>query len=90
MNNPTSLLQPTLAIQCCEVSKTFQDAKQKLHILKTINLQVARGEQIAIIGRSGSGKTTLLQILSGLDLPTRGQVYINGQALKNLSNTQLC
>lgn len=89
MNNITSQIDQ-LVINCCGITKTFQDAKITLQILKGIHLQVKRGEQIAIIGRSGSGKTTLLQVLSGLDMPCLGKVFINGQDLQKANSEKLC
>lgn len=83
-------MNEAFVIECCGVTKTFQDAKLKLQILKGIDLQVKKGEQIAIIGRSGSGKTTLLQVLSGLDMPSQGKVFINGQDLQKIDNKRLC
>jgi len=77
-------------VQCSKITKTFQDAKNILRVLNGVDLQVKRGEQIAIIGRSGSGKTTLLQVLSGLDVPSCGQILINGQNLGRMSDRQMC
>jgi len=75
-------------LECKNISRTFVDGKQELSVLSSINLQVQRGSQVAIMGRSGSGKTTLLQLLGGLDNPTTGQVIINGQDIMQLSETE--
>ncbi len=53
----------------------------ELEVLKGVNLEVQRGEIVAIIGKSGAGKTTLLQIIGTLDRPTKGEVIINGERL---------
>lgn len=74
-------------LSCEHVSKHFEEAGQRLDVLKDIDLRVERGETLAIVGASGSGKTTLLQILGGLDLPTGGTVRINGQSFAELSDT---
>jgi len=75
------------AILSCEhVSKYFEEAAQRLDVLKDVNLEVRRGETIAIVGASGSGKTTLLQILGGLDLPSGGTVRIEGRSFADLSD----
>ena len=68
--------QPILA--CDGVRKHFDEAGQRLEVLKGVELRVLRGETLAVIGASGSGKTTLLQILGGLDLPSAGAVRLLG------------
>jgi lipoprotein-releasing system ATP-binding protein len=73
-------------LTCEHVSKHFEEAGQRLEVLKDVNLVVERGETVAIVGASGSGKTTLLQILGGLDLPTGGTVSIQGQSFAALSD----
>jgi len=73
-------------LTCQHVSKHFEDAGQRLEVLKDVNLVVERGETLAIVGASGSGKTTLLQILGGLDLPSSGTVRIQGQSFAELSD----
>jgi lipoprotein-releasing system ATP-binding protein len=77
-----------IVIECRDIAKTFDDGKKELKVLAGINLQIKRGSQVAIMGRSGSGKTTLLQLLGGLDEPTTGQIFINGQDIMQLSETQ--
>jgi lipoprotein-releasing system ATP-binding protein len=71
-------------LSCERVSKHFEEAGNRLEVLKDVNLVVERGETVAIVGASGSGKTTLLQILGGLDLPSRGTVRIQGQSFADL------
>ena len=61
------------------VSKTFQDGDHQITILRDVNLNVAAGEHVAIVGASGSGKSTLLHILGGLDIPSSGAVFIDGR-----------
>ena len=72
-------------IECRGLAKTFQEGKQALQILKGVDLVIAAGEQVAIMGASGSGKSTLLQLLGGLDEPTAGSIAIDGQPLACLS-----
>lgn len=69
--------------------KVYADAKQKLEILKGIDLEIARGEFVSIIGKSGSGKTTLLSLLAGLDRPTKGTIELDGKRIENLSEEEL-
>ncbi|NPA16369.1 ABC transporter ATP-binding protein [Persephonella sp.] len=60
-----------------------------IEALKGINLTVERGEMVALMGPSGSGKSTLLHILGGIDLPTEGRVYIDGQDIFSLGEKKL-
>jgi len=80
----TEVSEPVLA--CKALCKSFSDANQTLDVLTNVELSVAPGERLAIIGRSGAGKTTLLQLLGGLDLPTSGSVEVQGKSLASLSN----
>ncbi|MBA5873965.1 MAG: ATP-binding cassette domain-containing protein [Nitrospira sp. CR1.2] len=68
--------------------KTFPMGGRELVVLNDINLHIARGELIAIIGASGAGKSTLLQILGTLDRPTKGTVSFEGQNLFQLTEQQ--
>jgi lipoprotein-releasing system ATP-binding protein len=68
------------------VSKTFDDGRLNLDVLKQIDLEVARGERIAIVGASGSGKSTLLHILGGLDAPSSGEVWVTGNKMSAMTD----
>lgn len=70
-----------LVLEAVEVVREFREAGGTLRVLDGLNLQLRRGEGVAIVGASGSGKTTLLQILGGLDQPTAGHVSIDGRDL---------
>ena len=72
---------PTAALQAKGLTKIVQDATGSLTILDDINLEIAVGETVAIVGASGSGKSTLLGLLAGLDVPTRGEVKLFGSDL---------
>ena len=61
----------------------------ELEVLKGVNLQVEKGEIVAIIGKSGAGKTTLLQIIGTLDRPTKGQVLIEGTDVFGMKDKEL-
>jgi putative ABC transport system ATP-binding protein len=68
------------------LAKQFQTQAGSLALFSDINLEIARGESIAIIGPSGTGKSTLLSLLAGLDQPSSGQVLLNGTDLNHLSD----
>nr|VFJ47499.1 MAG: lipoprotein-releasing system ATP-binding protein [Candidatus Kentron sp. DK] len=73
------------AIEARNLHRGFQEGGLDVTVLKGIDLSIAPGERVAIIGSSGSGKSTLLHLLGGLDTPTRGEVRIGGEALFRLS-----
>ncbi len=75
-------------LTCQGIDKTYQEAGQPIHILNSIELSVASGERLAIVGSSGSGKSTLLNILGGLDKPDAGEVVVKGQSLYGVSERQ--
>lgn len=71
-----------------DLEQTYQSAGRPLTVLKSVDLEIAREEFVAIVGPSGSGKTTLLGLLAGLDRPSGGTVIINGQDLNRLTEDQ--
>jgi putative ABC transport system ATP-binding protein len=75
-------------IQVRDLRKTFHVGDVDVHALRGVNLEVLRGEFLAIIGPSGSGKSTLFHILGGLAPPTAGEVWIDGVELRQLSDSQ--
>jgi lipoprotein-releasing system ATP-binding protein len=70
------------------VHKSFSQGPEVLRVLEGVNLAIAAGERVAIVGASGSGKTTLLQILGGLDAPTSGTVAVAGRDIHQLSEQE--
>ncbi len=74
-----------VVMQCDGVTKTFGESSAAVHVLNNLNFKVSAGETVAIVGQSGSGKSTLLHILGGLDLPTSGDVFLQGKAINKLS-----
>jgi lipoprotein-releasing system ATP-binding protein len=74
-------------LEALGVERSFTEVRGELTVLRQVDLAVAAGDRIAIIGASGSGKTTLLQILGGLDRPTRGDVRVRGASLFSLGET---
>ncbi len=73
-------------IRCRQLSKTFTQGGLNVSVLKEVNLSIERGEQVAIVGTSGSGKSTLLQLLGGLDVPSSGEVIVDGVDIASLSD----
>ena len=74
-------------IQLQGINKTYNNGSP-LHVLKGIDLEIQRGEMVSIMGASGSGKSTLLNILGILDSYDTGTYYLNGQLIKNPTETQ--
>lgn len=70
------------------VTKSFATGKVETQALRGVSFNIESGEFTALIGPSGSGKTTLLQLIGCLDLPTSGQVYINGKDVSHLNRNQ--
>ena len=72
-------------IEAVKLEKKISLHGRELSILKGIDLDIKRSESLAILGVSGSGKTTLLSLLAGLDVPTRGNIWINGSEITAMS-----
>jgi lipoprotein-releasing system ATP-binding protein len=70
------------------VHKSFSQGPVVLEVLTGVNLTVAAGERVAIVGASGSGKTTLLQLLGGLDRPSSGEVAVAGRDIHSLNERE--
>ena len=77
-------------ISCRDLKKAFHDGHNVLHVLRGIDLTITRGMRVAIVGPSGSGKSSLLQLLGGLDVPSSGQVLIQGTDWQSLSEHRRC
>ena len=71
------------------VWKTYQVGETTLNVLKGLDLEIEEGEFVVLLGPSGSGKSTLLNIMSCLDVPTKGHVYLDGQDVSTLSEDGL-
>ena len=72
-----------------DVHKYFTRGSERIDVLKGVNLDIPRGEFLALMGPSGSGKTTLLNLIGGLDAPTGGDVEVNGVKISTLGGGQL-
>ena len=69
--------------------KTYQMGVEELHALRDVSFEVKRGEYLAIIGPSGSGKSTLMNLIGCLDSPTKGEYWINGHLVSEMSDDEL-
>lgn len=78
----------TAAIEYIDVHRAFPEAGRQHEALSGVTLRVERGEFLAIAGKSGSGKTTLLNLACGVDVPTAGEVIVDGRNLAELSDRQ--
>ncbi|MYL26856.1 MULTISPECIES: ABC transporter ATP-binding protein [Halomonadaceae] len=83
-------MSETPIIQCRTLAKTYREGRETLRVFSDVNLSVAPGETLAIVGSSGSGKTTLLNMLGGLDRPSEGDVWIDGEAIHGMRERERC
>ncbi len=87
-SNGTSEAAKTL-ISMHNIWKTYQMGVEELHALRDVSFQVEKGEYLAIIGPSGSGKSTLMNLIGCLDSPTKGEYWINGHLVSEMSDDEL-
>ena len=76
-------------LKAVNLQKIYGQGETEVRALDGINLEVEKGEFVAIVGTSGSGKSTLLHIIGGLDNPTSGQVIVDGQNLSHMTDEEL-
>ena len=75
-------------LSCRNLGKRYEEGPQSVVVLAGLELELHAGERVAIVGSSGSGKSTLLNMLGGLDTPSEGSVWLAGQQLSALNETQ--
>jgi putative ABC transport system ATP-binding protein len=84
-----SLVTDELLVQLKGIAKSYKKGKEQVNVLSKLDLDIRRGDFLALMGPSGSGKTTLLNLLGGLDKPSSGELMIGGQRLDQMSSSQL-
>ena len=77
------------AIRVVGLTKIYRSVADELTIFAGLDLEIARGERLALVGESGAGKSTLLHLLGGLDRPTSGTIYFDSRDISKLSDTEL-
>jgi putative ABC transport system ATP-binding protein len=80
---------PEAMVEVRNVIKVYQRGKQKIEVLHGLDLEIPKGDFVALMGPSGSGKTTLLNLIGGLDQPTSGEIRVGGSRIDRLSSGEL-
>ncbi len=88
-NNGSRPVCADCLIDLRQVVKTFHTPAGNFTALKGIDLQVMRGEFVAVVGKSGSGKSTLINMITGIDKPTSGEVWVDGTPIHKLSEEKI-
>src|SRR5512140_722633 len=83
------LRQENIVIRTYDLWKTYLMGDQEIHAVSGVDVEIKRGEYVAIMGPSGSGKSTLMNLIGCLDTPTKGQYYINGNLVSEMSDDDL-
>jgi putative ABC transport system ATP-binding protein len=78
-----------IVIRTYDLWKTYIMGDQEIHAVSGVDIEIRRGEYVAIMGPSGSGKSTLMNLIGCLDTPTKGQYYINGNLVSEMSDDEL-
>jgi putative ABC transport system ATP-binding protein len=78
-----------IVIRTFDLWKTYVMGDQEIHAVSGVDVEIHRGEYVAIMGPSGSGKSTLMNLIGCLDTPTKGQYYINGNLVSEMSDDEL-
>lgn len=88
-NGNGAQIPPSSLIAMRHIWRTYQMGSEELHALRDVSFDVQKGEYVAIIGPSGSGKSTLMNLIGCLDTPTKGQYWINGHLVSEMSDDEL-
>ena len=76
-------------VELKNVSKTYKTGEKEFKALDSIDLSINKGELVVVLGPSGAGKSTLLNLIGGMDIPTKGDVIIDGEDISNYNEDQL-
>lgn len=78
-----------IIIKTQNLARSYQMGEEEVHALSGVDLEIEKGDYVAIMGPSGSGKSTLMNLLGCLDTPTSGEYWLNGQAVSSLTDDEL-
>src|ERR1700684_2505241 len=84
-----NLKRDGIVIRTYDLWKTYVMGDQEIHAVSGCDVEIKRGEYVAIMGPSGSGKSTLMNLIGCLDTPTRGEYYINGRLVSTMTDDEL-
>ncbi len=88
MTHPKDPSSADAVIRCRDLGKTYREGDLVTPVFESLQLEVRAGETVAIVGASGAGKSTLLHLLGGLDSASSGEVYVAGQSMSGLTDSQ--
>ena len=83
------LKRENIVIRTYDLWKTYVMGDQEIHAVSGVDVQIRRGEYVAIMGPSGSGKSTLMNLIGCLDTPTKGEYFINGSLFSSMTDDEL-
>lgn len=89
MNQKTKTHESIGFIHAFDINKSFSTGTSKVNILNRVNFSITEGQFVIILGHSGSGKTTLLNLLSGLDKPDKGELFVMDHDITNMPKNEL-
>jgi putative ABC transport system ATP-binding protein len=89
LNKGEQLKREGIVIRTYDLWKTYVMGDQEIHAVSGCDVEIHRGEYVAIMGPSGSGKSTLMNLIGCLDTPTRGEYYINGRLVSSMTDDEL-
>src|SRR5262245_55980090 len=81
--------RPPVLVEIRKVTKHYRRGSETIEVLHGLDLDIPRGDFVALMGPSGSGKTTLLNLIGGLDTPTSGSIVVDGRRIDRLSSGEL-